>query len=157
MVGLLGCETDIVRIEVFHMAGIEAIGRCGTSPSGFGIVGLLLPIVALEEVGSAASTVFDADIIEAYALEGVPGHTGNDYSRERVHICGHHVGYAYVGARGWMGKLLGTSVSASCGNIYRVMVHMAHGDIAHGDIVHHSTVYRLEGETRTVHECGIGE
>ena len=51
--------------------------------------------------------------------------------------------------------VLGSAVAASGGDVYGVVVYVAHGDVAHHDVFHPPLVHLLEGQAAAVHEGAV--
>ena len=55
-----------------------------------------------------------------------------------------------------MSDFLGSAIAATCGDVDRVVVHVAHGDVGDNDVFHTSLIDFLEGESTAIEAGAVG-
>ena len=157
IIGLHRSEAHIIYFYAIHVAGVETEGWSFFRKSGLRVVGALFSIFLFRQFCLATATILQADIAQRDVAEWQTRHTGNDDAGKGIYIVGNDIADHDVATGRNGGALLRTTVSATGGNVDRVVVNMIHGDIIHHDILHQSLIDFLESQTAAIHKGAVAQ
>lgn len=139
------------------MAGIETEGGSFLGKLWFWVVGALFSIFLFRQFCLTAATILQADIAQRDVAEWLTRHTSSDDAGKGIYIVGNDIADHDVTTGRNGGALLRTTVSATGGDVDRVVVNMVHGDVVYHDILHQSLIYFLESQAAAIHKGTVAQ